>query len=177
MCILSQSQQKNEKKIWINHQNESVTLWPSKLVRQHTWHNIWNSTLLAICLNYHSSCTVRKGIVWLRQAPWICIITRRSCSASEGIYATAAWPFHHSFISQRQNISRGTHMKMCVRWRMSTVITCGCDICQLLWCDAFVRQLLSLPVLPWLCKTSICKEGKQLQWNNRHLYFREIYFT
>jgi len=129
-----------EKKLTMNHRNECVTLQPSKMVRQHTWHNVWNSTLLAICLNYHSSCIVRKCVVWLRQAPWICIISRRSRSASKAFMQLTAGPFHHSFISQQQNISRRMHMKMCVRWGMSTVITCGCDICQLQWCDAFVQQ-------------------------------------
>lgn len=136
------------RKLTINHQNECVTLQPSKTVRQHTWHNVWNSTLLAICLNYHSSCIVRKGIVWLCQALWICIISRRSRSASKAFMQLTAWPLHHSFISQRQNISRGTHMKMCVRWGMNAVITRGSDICHLLWCDAFVQQqLCGLPAL------------------------------
>lgn len=126
-------------KLTINLQNDCVTLQPSKMVWQCNGHCIWCSTLLAICLNYHSSCIVKKSIVWLCQAPWICIISRRSFSALKAFMQLKAWPLHHIFISQRQNIRKETHMKMCAMWEMSTVINCGCHICHLWWCDAFVQ--------------------------------------
>lgn len=113
-----------------------MAVQPSKMVRQNTWHNVWNSMLLAICLNYRSSCIVRKGAA----VDSLNLHNHKEKLPQKVFMWLSLWPLHHSFISQRQNISRGTHMKMCVRWRMSTVITCGSDIRQVLLCDAFVQQ-------------------------------------
>lgn len=98
----------------------------SKMVRQHTWHNVWNSTLSAICLNYHSSCIVRE-----RRCASMNMHYReeKAARASQGIYVSVIV----ALSSQFHIIATGTHMKMCVRWRMSTVIACGCDIRQVLW--------------------------------------------
>lgn len=148
------------KKLVINQMTESVTLQSSKKLWQHTWHNVWNSMLLAICLNDHSSCIVRKVIVWLRQAPWICIISRRSCSPSKAFMQLTAWPFRHSFISLRQKISWGMHKNVgwmrdehhhCLwLWHLSAAaIWCICPqvVSWLACCTEVMSDILLY--LPW----------------------------
>lgn len=113
-----------------------MSFWPGSYptVWRRTWHNVWKS------LQY----------VWITMAPvlWgkvLCDCCRLHEYASSWGEATlspkvfmclSVQPFHHSFIPWRRSISQRTHMKMCVRWRMSSVFTCGCDILQVRRCDA-----------------------------------------
>lgn len=120
-----------------------MAVQPSRMVQQHTWHNVWHSTLSAICLNYTSPCIVRKGIVRLRQARWICITTRRSClGLTKYLYNCHCGPF--ITVSQWRDITKGMNGIIFVWWGMSLVSTCGCDIRQVLWWDAFFRQEFAL---------------------------------
>lgn len=80
------------------------------MVRQHTWHNVWNSTLWAICLNYLSYLIVRKRHC-VSAAGSMNLHNHKEKLLGLGRYLCDCQRCPSITISYY----RGKHMKMCVR--------------------------------------------------------------